>query len=142
MLDKYSKDEDELNLRISAPPIAAVVVNPFKKLRIVFAPKHAAATTGAPGAMVTNAPIVATFAPNSDVLTICLPGRIVGEDLMRPASFRNATIDPVKVTPPMRTPRYAVTICNVEISDMEPKALPILVRTAAKPTTECKAATV
>lgn len=102
------------NSRISAPPIAAVVVNPFRKLSTVFAPKQAAATTGAPGAIVTNAPMVARFAPKRDELTTCLPGRIVGEDFMRPANFIKATTEPVKVTPPMRTPRYAVTICRVE----------------------------
>jgi hypothetical protein len=94
--------------------MAEVVVNPFRKLSTVFAPRQVAAIKGAPGAMVTNAPIVAMFAPRSDELMRCLPGRMVGVDLMRPASFKKATIDPVNVTPPIRTPKYAVTMCRVE----------------------------
>ena len=85
--------------------MAEVVVKPLRKLRIVFAPRHVAAIIGDPGAIVKNAPIDATFAPRSDVFTRCFPGRTTGEDFTRPASFRNATIEPVKVTPPMRTPR-------------------------------------
>jgi hypothetical protein len=122
--------------------MAAVVVNPFRKLNTVFAPRQVAAIRGAPGAIVTNAPMVAMLAPRSDELITCLPGRMVGEDLMRPANFRKATIEPVKVTPPMRTPRYAVTICRVEMWAISAMTLPILVKTAARPTTECRAATV
>jgi hypothetical protein len=44
--------------------------------------------------------------------------------------------------PPISTPRYPVTRCSVDISAMFAKTLPILVRTAANPTTECNAATV
>src|SRR5690606_34097756 len=33
-----------------------------------------------------------------------LPGSMSGLDEMRPDSFRNATMDPVKVTPPMKMP--------------------------------------
>lgn len=43
---------------------------------------------------------------------------------------------------PIRTPRYAVTMWRVVRSSTWPMALPILVRTAARPTTECRAATV
>jgi hypothetical protein len=32
------------------------------------------------------------------------PGSISGADLIRADSFRNATIEPVKVTAPMKTP--------------------------------------
>jgi hypothetical protein len=80
--------------------MAAVVVKPFKKLSTVLAPKQAAATAGAPGAIVTNAPIVATLAPSNEEFTRCLPGSIVGLEDIRPASLRKATIEPVKVIPP------------------------------------------
>jgi hypothetical protein len=44
---------------------------------------------------------------------------------------------------PMRTPRYAVTRCSVERwSAAAPITLPMLVSTAARPTTECNAATI
>jgi len=49
---------------MSAPPIAAVVVYPLAKLSAVFADRHTAATAGAPGAMVKNAPIVPALAAN------------------------------------------------------------------------------
>ena len=90
---------------MSAPPIAAVVVNPLMKLKIVFAPKYAAATTGTAGAAVTNAPRPAKFVANSELLIKCLPGRINGREDILPANFKNATMDPVNVTPPMSTPR-------------------------------------
>jgi hypothetical protein len=81
--------------------MAAVVVKPLRKLSTVFAARHVAATAGAPGAMATNAPMVATLAPRSDEFTRCRPGRTFGREDMRPASLRKATIEPVKVTPPM-----------------------------------------
>ena len=90
---------------MSAPPIAAVVVYPFKKLRTVFAARHPAATNGAPGAILTNAPILARFAPSREELMICLPGRMRGREDIFPASLRKATMDPVNVTPPIRPPR-------------------------------------
>ena len=34
----------------------------------------------------------------------CRAGRMIGAPLMRPDSFRNAMIEPVKVTAPMATP--------------------------------------
>lgn len=43
---------------------------------------------------------------------------------------------------PIRTPKYAVTICKIETWAISAITLPILVRTAASPTTECSAATV
>jgi hypothetical protein len=80
--------------------MAAVVVYPFKKLRAVLAPRHVAAIAGEPGAIETKAPIVAKLEPNKVELTKCRPGRICGLDDIRPANFRNATREPVKVTPP------------------------------------------
>lgn len=50
--------------------------------------------------MVTNAPIVPALAARRDELIRCRPGRIVGREDMRPASFMNATIEPVNVMPP------------------------------------------
>ena len=90
------------NLRISAPPIAAVVVYPFKKLRTAFPARHPAAINGAPGAMVINVPIVAILRPKRELLRAWRgPGSLIGFEDMRPASLRNATIEPVKVTPPI-----------------------------------------
>lgn len=42
----------------------------------------------------------------------------------------------------MRTPRYAVVRCNVDTWLTSASTLAILVRTAARPTTECSAATI
>ena len=38
------------------------------------------------------------------MLSAFLPGSMSGLDDIRPDSLRNATIDPVKVTAPMKTP--------------------------------------
>jgi hypothetical protein len=104
--------------------------------------------------MLTKYPIVATFVATKPELITCRPGRIVGREDMRPANFMNATKDPVNVMPPVhtgsakvvwipervnlpiKTPRYPVTICRVERSDTWAMIEPMLVRTAAKPTTE------
>lgn len=131
-----------LHLRISAPPMAAVVVYPFKKLRTAFPVKQAAAIAGEPGAIIRKVPIVAMFAPRREPFTRCLPGSTRGLDDIFPASLKNATIEPVKVMPPIRTPRYAVTICSTERWLTSAITLPILVSTAASPTTECNAATI
>ena len=87
-------------IRISAPPMAAVVVKPWTKLSAVFAERHAAAMAGAPGAMVRNAPIVPALAARRLELMICRPGRTVGRDDILPASLRKATMLPVNVIPP------------------------------------------
>jgi hypothetical protein len=85
---------------MSAPPIAAVVVKPLIKLRTAFVPKKAAAIAGVAGAIVRNPAIVSAFAPKRELLTKCFPGSASGFDDIRPANFRNATIEPVKVIPP------------------------------------------
>lgn len=85
---------------MSAPPIAAVVVYPLMNDRAVLADRHAAAMAGAPGAMVTKAPIVPALAASNDELMRCLPGRTVGREDIRPASLRKATSEPVNVIPP------------------------------------------
>ena len=56
---------------------------------------------GFAGAMVRKAPMVAALLPSRVELITCRPGRIVGRDAMRPASFMNATIEPVNVIPPI-----------------------------------------
>jgi hypothetical protein len=43
---------------------------------------------------------------------------------------------------PINTPKYPDTMCSVDRSVTSVMTLPILVKTAARPTTECKAATV
>jgi hypothetical protein len=90
---------------ISAPPIAAVVVYPLMKLRTAFPTKHAAPIRGAPGAYARKAPSVATFAPRSVLLMRWRPGSAKGLEDIFAASFKNATMLPVNVTPPMSTPR-------------------------------------
>ena len=129
-------------VRISAPPIAAVVVNPLMKLSAALAPRYAAAINGIFGAKLTNAPMVSRFAPSSELLMRCRPGSARGLEDILPASLKKATTDPVNVTPPMRTPRYAVTRCRVSACWTSERTLAILVKTAARPTTEWSAATI
>lgn len=94
--------QHQSHIRISAPPMAEVVVYPFKKLSAVFAPKQVAAMAGDAGPMDRKAPIVNILPPSKLELITCRAGRILGLDDIRPASLRKATIDPVKVTPPTR----------------------------------------
>ena len=86
---------------MSAPPMAAVVVKPLMKLSTALAPRKPAATSGAEGAMVKKAPIDAMFRPSSELLTRCFPGSANGRDDILPASFKNATMEPVNVIPPV-----------------------------------------
>ena len=83
--------------------MAAVVVKPFVKLRAAFAERQTAAMAGAPGAMVRNAPMVPAFAAKSVEFMMWRPGRTVGREDIRPASFMKATIEPVKVMPPVES---------------------------------------
>ena len=80
--------------------MAAVVVMPLIKLKMVFAPRKPAATRGTEGAIVTKAPIVAMFVASKEELTKCFAGIARGREDMRPASLRKATTDPVNVIPP------------------------------------------
>lgn len=91
---------------MSAPPIAAVVVNPFMKLRMVLADKAAAATRGAPGAIDINPPMSAMLVPSKEEFTICRPLNASGLDAIFPDNLRNATMEPVKVIPPV----YSVSL--------------------------------
>lgn len=90
---------------MSAPPMAAVVVYPLMKLRTALPTRQAAPIMGAPGAYARKAPSVAKFAPRSVLLTRWRPGRTKGLEDIFAASFKKATILPVNVTPPIRTPR-------------------------------------
>jgi hypothetical protein len=87
---------------MSAPPIAAVVVKPLMKLSTVFAPRKVAARTGVAGAIEMKPAMVRALAPKSELLMRCRPGSMRGLDVIRPASFKKATIEPVKVMPPTR----------------------------------------
>jgi len=80
--------------------MAAVVVYPLIKLKIVFAPRNVAAMRGVVGAIARNPVIVSALAPRRELLIRCLPGSKSGLEPIRPASFKKATIDPVKVIPP------------------------------------------
>jgi len=81
--------------------MAAVVVNPLRNDRTVLAARAPAAMRGEPGAMVTNAPMVAKLAVSMPELMRCLPGNVSGRDDIRPASLKKATKEPVKVIPPV-----------------------------------------
>jgi hypothetical protein len=70
------------------------------KLSSAFRPRYPAATAGTAGAAAKNPPIAARFIPSKELLTRCRAGSIRGLDDIFPASLRNATIDPVNVTPP------------------------------------------
>ncbi len=54
--------------------------------------------------MLTNPTVSAANATSEPRLRMFLPGSMSGADLIRADSFRNATIEPVKVTAPMNTP--------------------------------------
>jgi hypothetical protein len=53
---------------------------------------------------LTYQTVRATNAARAPRLMAFFPGSISGEDFIRADSFRNATIEPVKVTAPMKTP--------------------------------------
>jgi hypothetical protein len=110
---------------MSAPPIAADVVHPLAIDKAALPARHIAPIAGAVGAKVRKAPIVAALAASMPPFMRCRPGSTRGRELMRPASFRKARMDPicmseiyagvdlivyspVKVMPPISTPRYAV----------------------------------
>ena len=71
----------------------------------VLAPRYPAATSGTVGGTDRKAPIVNAFNPMIPLLMRCFPGSARGLEDMRPESFKKATIDPVNVIPPTRTPR-------------------------------------
>jgi len=70
------------------------------KLSKAFKPKYPAAIAGTAGAAAKNPPKAARFKPSIEPLIRCRPGSVRGLDDIFPASLRNATIEPVKVTPP------------------------------------------
>ncbi len=53
---------------------------------------------------ITNATVSATKAARAPRLMKLRPGSISGFDLIRADNLRNATIEPVNVTAPMKTP--------------------------------------
>ena len=71
------------------------------KLKIVLVPRKDAATRGVEGAMDKKPAMVSAFAPKRVPFTRCFPGNDMGFDDMRAANFKNATIEPVKVIPPV-----------------------------------------
>jgi len=85
---------------MSAPPTAAVVVYPLMKLRIALVHKKPAARAGVAGAIERKPTMETVFAPKSELLIRCRRGSTRGLEDMRPANFKKATIDPVKVIPP------------------------------------------
>ena len=97
---------------MSAPPMAAVVVYPLMKLSTVLAPRKDAATTGVVGIIDKKPAMVNTFAPNRELFTKCPPGSARGLDDIRPASFKNATIEPVNVIPPVKIVKLNIAITN------------------------------
>ena len=52
----------------------------------------------------TNQPVSTANPARAPRFKTFLPGSINGADVIRAESFRNATIEPVKVTAPMKTP--------------------------------------
>ena len=68
------------------------------------------------------------------------PGRVSGADLILPASLPQATIDPVKVTAPMKTPIHISCIWKAGASGFSMNAL-MPTSTAARPTKLCSWAT-
>ena len=83
---------------MSPPPIEATRCRPSAARP--RSPRRAATGAG----VTTNATVSATNAASAPRLSAFLPGSISGLDLIRADSFRNATIEPVKVTAPMKTP--------------------------------------
>ena len=74
--------------------------------------------------------------------SLLAPHRFSSLELMLPLSLRNAMILPVRVMPPMKSPRMAATFSNVTPATGWAQKEPMDVTIAAKPTSEWKAATV
>ena len=83
---------------MSPPPIDATRCRPSSSATAVIA------TSNHRCGLATNATVSATNATNAPMLSAFLPGSISGLELMRADSLRNAMIDPVNVTAPMKTP--------------------------------------
>jgi hypothetical protein len=71
------------------------------KLKTALRPRNPAAMAGVAGAMERKPAIETALAPKSELLIRCRCGRIKGLEDMRPANFKKATMDPVKVIPPV-----------------------------------------
>lgn len=73
---------------------------------------------GLPGAIVTKAPMVAMFDANNPELRKCRPGSIFGFEDILPPSFKNATMDPVKVMPPWNVSQcFCIDQLHQELTD-------------------------
>jgi hypothetical protein len=97
---------------MSPPPIAATRWKPSSSASTVITSNgiNARGTSpvrDAPSAM--NQTIRATEATMIARLSRCRPGSVIGVDVIRSLSLAQATIEPVKVTAPMNTPRNTST---------------------------------
>ncbi len=127
---------------MSAPPIAAEVVQPLREAKRRVTARHMAPMAGAAGANGQERSHTGCVGGEHAAIDEVSTGQDCGLGVILPASFRKARIDPVKVTPPIKTPRYAVVMCKTPRWPACPSTLPAEVITAARPTTLCSAATV
>lgn len=88
----------ETTTGMSPPPIEATRCAPRTSAVIVTA------TSSHSAGAITNHVVSTVNAARAPRLRWFLPGSISGDDEIRPESLRNATIEPVKVTAPMKTP--------------------------------------
>ena len=83
---------------MSPPPMDATRCHPSSRaMSVTTMSSHSCGCS-------TNHPVSTTKAASAPRFMRFLPGSISGFDLIRPDSFRNATIEPVNVTAPMNTP--------------------------------------
>ena len=88
----------ETTTGMSPPPMDATRCHPRASASAVTA------TSSQIDGVATYQTVSARKSTSAPTLSTFFPGSIRGFDDMRPDSFRNATIDPVKVTAPMNTP--------------------------------------
>ena len=94
----------ETTTGMSAPPMAATRWMPSSSESTV------ARRSGMMEWLVTNHQPRTTSAATMPRFSQCRPGSVSGLDANRPLSLPHATIEPVKVTAPMNTPRYTSTV--------------------------------
>lgn len=88
----------ETTTGMSPPPIEATRCQPSASARTVTA-----ITAARPG-LTVNQTVSPTNAASAPMLSAFLPGSTSGREAIRADSLRKATIDPVKVTAPMKMP--------------------------------------
>ena len=129
---------------MSAPPIEAVMCQPRPPERPAM-PKSAAAPVAGPG-LATNSPMQPSIAAPAAMFIWSRPGSASAFESRLPLSLPKATSEPVAVTPPIivasatevrRTPLSSSGECAL---CSKKSAMPV--KTAARPTSEWKAATV